>query len=227
MQESLDVADACSRPSTSPIEGTSCLISTTRWRDTRSPCTTNRTRRRTTAIPVWNLVIDHPEGTIRWDAGSHHDTLDGHWPEPLWHVLSVRRRRTPDRRRPRGSGLRDRRHRLRLPDSPPPRSRRRAGVPRRHRRTRLRPRPGARVRLPQREDRRGEEDVHGLVVTHDIAAIYRDALHDWQEEFVPAVNDDTHVSPPGGVATPREVIISILRRNFYPLTRRRHESTID
>ena len=34
-------------------------------------------------IPVWSLVIDHPEGTILWDTGSHHDALDGHWPEGL------------------------------------------------------------------------------------------------------------------------------------------------
>jgi N-acyl homoserine lactone hydrolase len=36
-----------------------------------------------TEIPVWNLVIDHPEGTILWDTGSHHGALDGHWPEGL------------------------------------------------------------------------------------------------------------------------------------------------
>ncbi len=34
-------------------------------------------------IPVWSLVIDHPEGTILWDTGSHHDALEGHWPEGL------------------------------------------------------------------------------------------------------------------------------------------------
>jgi len=34
-------------------------------------------------FPVWSLVIDHPEGTILWDTGSHHDALDGHWPEGL------------------------------------------------------------------------------------------------------------------------------------------------
>ena len=34
-------------------------------------------------IPVWNLVIDHPEGTILWDTGNHEDALDGHWPEGL------------------------------------------------------------------------------------------------------------------------------------------------
>lgn len=34
-------------------------------------------------IPVYNLVIDHPEGTILWDTGSHHDAANGHWPEGL------------------------------------------------------------------------------------------------------------------------------------------------
>ena len=34
-------------------------------------------------IPVYNLVIDHPEGTILWDSGNHEDALDGHWPEGL------------------------------------------------------------------------------------------------------------------------------------------------
>lgn len=36
-----------------------------------------------TEIPVWNLVIDHPDGTILWDTGNHKDALDGHWPEGL------------------------------------------------------------------------------------------------------------------------------------------------
>lgn len=36
-----------------------------------------------TEIPVYNLVIDHPEGTILWDTGNHEDALDGHWPEGL------------------------------------------------------------------------------------------------------------------------------------------------
>jgi N-acyl homoserine lactone hydrolase len=35
------------------------------------------------SIPVPNFVIDHPEGTILWDTGSHHDALEGHWPEGL------------------------------------------------------------------------------------------------------------------------------------------------
>lgn len=34
-------------------------------------------------IPVFNLVVDHPEGTILWDTGNHEDALDGHWPEGL------------------------------------------------------------------------------------------------------------------------------------------------
>ncbi|WP_254545789.1 N-acyl homoserine lactonase family protein [Halomarina pelagica] len=34
-------------------------------------------------IPVYNLVIEHPEATILWDTGSHHDAANGHWPEGL------------------------------------------------------------------------------------------------------------------------------------------------
>lgn len=34
-------------------------------------------------IPVPNFVIDHPEGTILWDTGSHHEAANGHWPEGL------------------------------------------------------------------------------------------------------------------------------------------------
>ncbi|WP_248517261.1 N-acyl homoserine lactonase family protein [Salinarchaeum laminariae] len=30
--------------------------------------------------PIYNLVIEHPEGTILWDTGSHPDAGDGHWP---------------------------------------------------------------------------------------------------------------------------------------------------
>jgi len=37
-------------------------------------------------IPVYNLVIDHPEGTILWDTGTHRDALDGHWPEEACQV---------------------------------------------------------------------------------------------------------------------------------------------
>ncbi|MFB6169634.1 MAG: N-acyl homoserine lactonase family protein [Haloarculaceae archaeon] len=35
-------------------------------------------------IPVYNLVIDHPEGTILWDTGSHHEAGEGHWPSGLY-----------------------------------------------------------------------------------------------------------------------------------------------
>ncbi len=39
-------------------------------------------------IPVFNLVIDHPEGTILWDTGSHHEAADGYWPEPLYQAFA-------------------------------------------------------------------------------------------------------------------------------------------
>jgi N-acyl homoserine lactone hydrolase len=39
-------------------------------------------------VPVFNLVIDHPEGTILWDTGSHHDAADGHWPEGLYQAFA-------------------------------------------------------------------------------------------------------------------------------------------
>lgn len=34
--------------------------------------------------PVYNLLIEHPEGTILWDTGSHPDAGDGHWPGYLY-----------------------------------------------------------------------------------------------------------------------------------------------
>ncbi len=34
--------------------------------------------------PVYNLVIDHPEGTILWDTGSHPEADSGHWPTGLY-----------------------------------------------------------------------------------------------------------------------------------------------
>ncbi|MCU4926775.1 N-acyl homoserine lactonase family protein [Halobacteria archaeon AArc-dxtr1] len=34
--------------------------------------------------PVYNVVIDHPAGTILWDTGSHPDAATGHWPAPLY-----------------------------------------------------------------------------------------------------------------------------------------------
>lgn len=35
-------------------------------------------------VPVINFVIDHPEGTVLWDTGSHHEAGDGHWDEDLY-----------------------------------------------------------------------------------------------------------------------------------------------
>ncbi len=34
--------------------------------------------------PIYNLVIDHPEGTILWDTGSHPAAGNGHWPAQLY-----------------------------------------------------------------------------------------------------------------------------------------------
>lgn len=34
--------------------------------------------------PVYNLLLEHPEGTILVDTGSHHAAGDGHWPEGLY-----------------------------------------------------------------------------------------------------------------------------------------------
>ncbi|WP_254763308.1 N-acyl homoserine lactonase family protein [Natrinema marinum] len=34
--------------------------------------------------PVYNIVIDHPEGTVLWDTGSHPEAADGHWPADLY-----------------------------------------------------------------------------------------------------------------------------------------------
>ncbi|MFB6134085.1 MAG: MBL fold metallo-hydrolase, partial [Halanaeroarchaeum sp.] len=39
---------------------------------------------------VYNLVIDHPEGTILWDTGIHHEAADGHWPEDLYEAYVAR-----------------------------------------------------------------------------------------------------------------------------------------
>jgi glyoxylase-like metal-dependent hydrolase (beta-lactamase superfamily II) len=33
---------------------------------------------------VYNLVIDHPDGTILWDTGCHPEAGDGHWPGGLY-----------------------------------------------------------------------------------------------------------------------------------------------
>jgi N-acyl homoserine lactone hydrolase len=32
---------------------------------------------------VYNVVIDHPDGTILYDTGLHHDAADGYWPEGM------------------------------------------------------------------------------------------------------------------------------------------------
>jgi glyoxylase-like metal-dependent hydrolase (beta-lactamase superfamily II) len=37
---------------------------------------------------VWNLVIDHPEGTVLWDTGSHPEAGDGYWPQPLYEAFA-------------------------------------------------------------------------------------------------------------------------------------------
>lgn len=34
-------------------------------------------------VPVPGFVIDHPEGLILWDTGSHYDARNGHWPEEI------------------------------------------------------------------------------------------------------------------------------------------------
>ncbi|OLZ41654.1 MBL fold metallo-hydrolase [Natrinema saccharevitans] len=34
--------------------------------------------------PVYNVIIEHPEGTILWDTGSHPAAADGHWPDDLY-----------------------------------------------------------------------------------------------------------------------------------------------
>lgn len=37
---------------------------------------------------VYNLVLDHPDGTILWDTGSHPDAGSGHWPEDLYQAFT-------------------------------------------------------------------------------------------------------------------------------------------
>lgn len=34
-------------------------------------------------VPVYNLVIDHPDATILWDTGVHPEANDGYWPRGL------------------------------------------------------------------------------------------------------------------------------------------------
>ena len=35
-------------------------------------------------VPCYSLLIDHPEGLILWDTGSHPEAGEGHWPEELY-----------------------------------------------------------------------------------------------------------------------------------------------
>ena len=37
---------------------------------------------------VWNLLIDHPEGLVLWDTGSHPEAADGYWPAPLFEAFA-------------------------------------------------------------------------------------------------------------------------------------------
>ncbi|WP_255149971.1 N-acyl homoserine lactonase family protein [Halorarius halobius] len=37
---------------------------------------------------VWNLVIDHPKGTVLWDTGSHPEAGDDYWPAPLYEAFA-------------------------------------------------------------------------------------------------------------------------------------------
>ena len=37
---------------------------------------------------VWNLLVDHPEGTVLWDTGSHPEAADGYWPRPLFEAFA-------------------------------------------------------------------------------------------------------------------------------------------
>ena len=38
---------------------------------------------------VYNLVIDHPDGTILWDTGIHHDAAGEHWPDWLFQAFPM------------------------------------------------------------------------------------------------------------------------------------------
>lgn len=38
---------------------------------------------------VYNLVISHPEGTILWDTGIHHDAAGEHWPDWLFQAFPM------------------------------------------------------------------------------------------------------------------------------------------
>lgn len=37
---------------------------------------------------VYNLVIDHPEGTVLWDTGSHPEASEGYWPETVYETYT-------------------------------------------------------------------------------------------------------------------------------------------
>lgn len=41
-------------------------------------------------FPVYNLVVDHPEGTILWDTGIHHEAGDGHWPQGVYNAFPAK-----------------------------------------------------------------------------------------------------------------------------------------
>jgi len=37
--------------------------------------------------PIYNLVIEHPEGTLLWDTGSHPEAGEGHWPTATYQAF--------------------------------------------------------------------------------------------------------------------------------------------
>ena len=40
-------------------------------------------------VPLYNLVIEHPEATILWDTGAHPMAGDGHWPPGLFEAYPI------------------------------------------------------------------------------------------------------------------------------------------
>lgn len=42
-----------------------------------------------TETPVYNLVIEHPAGTILWDSGVHPEAGEGHWPSGLFNAFEA------------------------------------------------------------------------------------------------------------------------------------------
>lgn len=40
------------------------------------------------AFLVWSLVVDHPEGTVLCDTGSHPEAGNGYWPTPLYEAFA-------------------------------------------------------------------------------------------------------------------------------------------